>query len=151
MIRRPALGAVIAMAAAAVAASCADVDTGFDPAFGLSDEVIAQPSFSGDIQPIFDRRCLVGGCHTIASAQGGLILDRSVSYDSLVTATRSTLHPTLRRVVPFDADASWLVRMIAEDPAGRDGRPRMPLAAAPLTPNQIQTIVNWIERGAPRD
>ena len=143
-------GALVGPAVALFAVACADLDTGFDPAFGLPDQVVAQPSFSIDIQPIFDRRCLVGGCHTLASAQAGLILHESVSYDSLVNVT-ATLQPSLRRVVPFDPDASWLVRMIADDPVGRDGRSRMPLAAAPLTPNQIQTIINWIARGAPRD
>jgi hypothetical protein len=141
----------VAIPAVAILAVAADLDTGFDPAFGLPDVVVAQPSFSGDIQPIFDRRCLVGGCHTLASAQAGLILHASVSYDSLVNAVGATLEPSLRRVVPFEPDESWLVRMIGDDPVARDGRSRMPLAAAPLTPNQIQTIVNWIARGAPRD
>jgi hypothetical protein len=131
-------------------AACADLDTGFDPAFGLGDEVVAVPTFSGDVQPILTRRCVVGGCHTLASAQGGLSLDPSDSYESLVNVP-SLLHEGLDRVEPFDPGASWLVRMIEADPAGRDGRPRMPLASSPLTPNQIATIVNWIERGAPND
>ena len=137
--------------AGAAAAACADLDTGFDPAFGLSDEVVVEASFSRDVQPIFDRRCLSGGCHTLASAQAGLILDASMSYDALVNNQQATLDATFRRVVPGDPDASWLIRMIAEDPAGRGGFARMPLASAPLTANQIQTIRNWILRGAPND
>ena len=132
------------------AIGCADLDTGFDPAFGLPDVAVANPSFSTDVQPIFNRRCLVGGCHTLASAQGGLILDASVSYDSLVNV-QARLQPAFQRVVPSNPGASWLVRMIEADPVARAGHSRMPLAAAPLTPNQIATIVNWIVRGAPND
>ena len=55
------------------------------------------------------------------------------------------------RVEPGDAGYSWLVRMIEDDDAARLQFPRMPLASEPLTDNQIATIVNWIENGAPRN
>jgi hypothetical protein len=54
-------------------------------------------------------------------------------------------------VEPGNAADSWLVRRIGADPALRNGLPRMPLAATPLTPNQIATIVNWIDQGALRN
>jgi hypothetical protein len=54
-------------------------------------------------------------------------------------------------VRPGDADNSWLVIAIRDDDARRMGLARKPLASGPLTPNQIQTIVNWINRGAPND
>ena len=43
--------------------------------------------------------------------------------------------------------ALWAV--IQPDDALHPGLPRMPLAAQPLTANQIQNIVNWITDGAP--
>ena len=143
--------AVIAVAVAvATIVACADLDTGFDPAFGLPDDAVAQPSFAADVQPILTRRCVMGGCHTLASAQGALVLDASVAYDNLVNVP-SALEPTLDRVEPGNPDASWLVRMIGPDPVARSGHPRMPLASSPLTPNQLTTISNWITRGALND
>jgi hypothetical protein len=130
--------------------ACANFDSSTDPTFGLPDELVAAPSFSTDIQPIFDRRCSIGGCHSLATAQAGLTLTASASYESLVGAA-STLRPQFVRVAPFDAPSSWLVRMIGSDPEARFGHQRMPLASMPLTPNQIQTIVNWIELGALRN
>ena len=47
------------------------------------------------------------------------------------------------------ADLDEAVAMTIE--TRRLGLARMPLASGPLTPNQIQTIVNWISRGAPND
>ncbi len=131
----------------AFATACADFDSGVDPAFGLPDVVVATPSFGADIQPILDRRCSIGGCHSLASAQGGLVLHASVSHDSLV-GVASRLRPAFVRVAPFDPGNSWLVRMIGADPEARFGHQRMPLSSMPLTPNQIATIVNWIEQGA---
>jgi hypothetical protein len=54
-------------------------------------------------------------------------------------------------VVPGDASTSWLVAMIGDDAAARFHNARMPLGGQPLTPNQIATIVNWIENGALRN
>lgn len=132
------------------AIGCADFDSSTDPAFGLPDELVATPSFRTDIQPIFDRRCSIGGCHSLATAQAGLALAASASYESLV-GVPSRLRPQFDRVAPFDAPNSWLIRMIGSDPAARFGHQRMPLSSMPLTPNQIATIVNWIEQGALRN
>jgi hypothetical protein len=133
-----------------LAGGCANFDSTTDPAFGLSDVVVATPSFSADIQPIFTRRCSIGGCHSLATAQAGLTLVPGASYESLV-GVPSRLRPEFVRVAPFDPANSWLVRMIGPDPSGRFGRQRMPLSSMPLTANQIATIVNWIEQGAPRN
>ena len=142
--------ALVATVIAAIALGCAEFDTAMDPSFGLPDVVVATPSFANDIQPIFDRRCSIGGCHSLATAQAGLVLDAPESYDSLV-GVASRLRPQFLRVEPFDATDSWLVRMIGDDPAARLGHERMPLASRPLTPNQIATIVNWINQGALRN
>jgi len=131
-------------------AACADFETVTDPAFGLPDVVVETPSFVTDIQPIFDRRCSIGGCHSLATAQGGLSLDASVSYGSLVGAEART-RPGFIRVVPFEPGSSWLLRMIGPDDVAREGHPRMPLASSPLTPNQIATIERWIQQGAQPD
>lgn len=140
----------IACMLASLTFACADFDSAVDPAFGLPDVVVASPSFSTDIQPILDRRCSIGGCHSLATAQAGLTLEATASYESLV-GVPSTLRPQFLRVAPGDAANSWLVRMIGSDPAARFGLQRMPLSSLPLTPNQIATIINWIDQGALRN
>lgn len=144
--------AVAAIAAGtALAAACADFTALEDPAFGLPDVIVAQPSFARDVRPMLELRCATGGCHTPGTAQSGLVLDPSVAYDELVGVPAGSSGGVHLRVEPGNAADSWLVRRIGADPALRNGLPRMPLAATPLTPNQIATIVNWINQGALRN
>ena len=144
-------GLAAAIAAAAIAGgACADFRSPSDPGRGLPDVAVAAPSFRTDVQPIFTRRCAIGGCHTFASAQGGLDLTEARSYDALV-GVAARLRPSELRVRAGRPDSSWLVAMIDADSARRRGFSRMPLASAPLTENQIRTIVTWIAQGARRD
>ena len=133
-----------------VAWGCADFEATVDPTGGLPDVEVANPSFAADIQPIFTKRCSIGGCHTPLSRKAELVLSEGYAYDSIVNRP-SYLAPQFDRVEPSDAANSWLVRMIEDDDAARLHFPRMPLAGQPLTDNQIATIVNWIENGAPRN
>jgi hypothetical protein len=133
-----------------LAASCADFEASLDPAAGLPDVVVQNPSFTTDVAPIFERRCAIGGCHSVATAQGGLVLAPELAYDRLVNRP-SRLGNGALLVSPGQAAQSWLVHVIGPDDALRQGFSRMPLASQPLTPNQIATIVNWIDRGAPRN
>ena len=151
--------AVVAMARAragarlgviAVALGCADFETPVDPTGGAPDTLVPTPSFSTNVVPIFQKRCAVGGCHSIATHQAGLMLDSTQAYESIV-GVPSTLQPTARRVVPLEPSQSWLVTMISADDAARQGLSRMPLATQPLTDNQITTIIRWIEQGALRN
>jgi len=129
--------------------SCADFTVTVDPTGGLPDTVVVDPSFQADIQPMFTKRCVQGGCHTYASAQAMLVLQQGYAYDSLVN--RPALLVNLLRVKPGDHQNSWLWRMIIADSTARFGLERMPFEAAPLTPNQILTIVHWIDEGARRN
>lgn len=144
-------GGLAAATLCAAVGSCADFSGTEDPAFGLPDVVVAQPSFAADVQPILKMRCAVGGCHTLASEQGGLALDATVSYDELVGVPATSSGSAYLRVAPGNAADSWLIRRVRADPALRNGLTRMPLATLPLTSNQISTIVNWIDQGAPRN
>ena len=137
----------VLLAFAAAVAACADFEGFVDPTGGLPDVEVANPTYATDIQPIFTKRCSIGGCHTFASQRGGLALDAAHSYAMLV-GVESALNPPLLRVAPGDPDASFLIHMIEASPARRDGLPRMPLGSQPLTERQIATIVNWIEQGA---
>ena len=153
---------VAAVVAAQFAWACGDFTPPSDATAGLPDVAVAQPSFTRDVQPIFTKRCALGGCHSAASAQFGLILDASHAYDAIVGHASATGpiegQTTMRFVKPGDHTESWLWRRIQADPAlrvspayGNSPAPRMPLAATPLTANQITTIMNWIDEGAPRN
>ena len=144
------VASLVAVAAAFTALGCADFETPVDPTGGVPDVLVEVPSFSANVVPIFDKRCAVGGCHTIATHQAGLTLEPSVAYESIVGVS-STLQPSLERVTPFEPSQSWLVTMISADDVARQGISRMPLATYPLTDNQIATIVRWIEQGALRN
>jgi hypothetical protein len=143
------LGATL-VAVIALAWGCVDFESTVDPTGGLPDVEIANPSFATDIQPIFTKRCSIGGCHSLGSARAELVLLPGHAYDSIVNKP-AFLEPQLDRVEPGDALNSWLVRMIEDDDAARLNFPRMPLGGQPLTQNQIATIVNWIENGALRN
>lgn len=129
---------------------CADFESTVDPTGGLPDVEVANPSFANDIQPIFTRRCAIGGCHSVTSARAEMVLTAGHAYDSIVNKP-SYLNSVLDRVEPGDAASSWLVRMIEPDDDARLHYSRMPLGGQPLTNNQIATIVNWIENGALRN
>jgi hypothetical protein len=129
---------------------CGDFEGVNDPTGGLPDVAVAEPSFERDVQPIFTERCSIGGCHSLATRQVGLVLAPGRAYDALVDQP-ATLREGAVRVRPFRSDESWLINMVGPDASRRVGIPRMPLASTPLTPNQIATLVNWIDQGARRE
>lgn len=101
------------------------------------------PSFAADIQAIFNGNCVGSGCHN-ATASAGLNLTQGQAYNNLVNVV-STSEPNFQRVLPNDAQNSYLVMKV-------EGRQtvgnRMPLNRSPLTTVQIQNIKNWINKGA---
>ena len=130
-------------------AACADFD-GVTGSGGLPDVVVEAPQYQRDIAPIFERRCGIGGCHSETSHQAFLVLTRDSAHHALVNQASRTRGGQVL-VIPGDAANSFMVKAIQDDPTARLGLPRMPLGSGPLTPNQIQTIVNWVNRGAPND
>lgn len=146
-MRRARLG-VLALAAAFGA--CADFEGIVSSTGGLPDVVVEIPQFQRDVMPIIERRCGIGGCHSEAAHQAGLVLTRPFAHAALVNRP-SQLRLGEVLVRPGDAANSWMVIAIGDDAARRLGLARMPLGSGALTPNQIQTIVNWVNRGAPND
>jgi len=91
----------------------------------------AAVSFAADVLPIFETRCQ--RCHGTGQAQAGLHL---TSYaDVLAGSSNGAV------VVPGSADDSSLVDQIVSG--------QMPLGGTKLPESEIQTIVNWINAGAP--
>ena len=118
----------------------------------------ASVSFRNNIQPmIFTPSCALGGCHDAVSSTQALNLSTGAAYRQLVNV-RSTEQRNLKRVLPGDPDASYLVRKI-ENAMGITGT-IMPqgcdtgvgLNGAPcLTADQIQAVRTWICACAPNN
>jgi hypothetical protein len=85
------------------------------------------------VHPILALKCLP--CHSAQRRAGGLSL---ASYADALDAGRSGA-----AVHPGDADGSLLVRRITGELA-----PRMPLGQPPLSPDEVDTLRNWINQGA---
>jgi len=120
-------------------------DGGTGPGDGDGDDrmVLADPSFSQDIQEIFNRRgCTASNCHGAAES-AGLDLRPAASHAELV-GVPATSEPFLR-VAPGDPDDSYLmIKLEGRQSVGA----RMPLAGPPLDEIDLTNIRNWIQQGA---
>jgi hypothetical protein len=92
-------------------------------------------SFTADVQPIFDRKCVA--CHPVSYPY--LDLREGRSYDDLVRVTAATA-PAFERVLPGRPELSYLLTH-PPDPSLRDL----------LTPAERKTISAWIRAGARDD
>lgn len=97
-------------------------------------------SFSADVQPIFDARCVV--CHD-SDGPSGMTLLSGVSHGELVGVT-ATGYAALR-IAPGEPESSVLYNKITD--SGLYGG-IMPAAGPALTAEQIAVIAAWIEEGA---
>ncbi len=104
----------------------------------------AAPTFSSDVQEVFERRgCTASSCHG-AGAVFDLDLRRGNAYGHLVRI-RAFGDTTRIRVIPGDAENSYLiVKLENRQTAGR----QMPLGGAPLSTTDLKTIRRWIQDGA---
>jgi mono/diheme cytochrome c family protein len=91
----------------------------------------ATVSFSTDILPIFESRCI--GCHGGERTQEGLDLK---THASLMAGSTNGFV-----VTPGDATNSLLVELVATQ--------KMPKRGPKLTPPQVQLITDWVNQGAP--
>lgn len=137
-------GSVVVIRAVAAGSSAIVVgdNSGTQLSVTISVTVSAPVSFSTQVQPIFTNRCVNAGCHPGGGAP--FPLQASVSYGNLVGVT-ATNGPCAgdKRVLPFSADASALVKRL-EGTCGF----QMPLGGTPLPADQIQLIRDWINQGA---
>jgi len=113
--------------------------TAGDPLFEERDIVeIPAGAFIGfeeHVLPLFNNRC--NNCHG-AAGLGGLRLD---SYENALMAGNDGDAP-----IPCDPDNSFLYQKVSMEkpPSGV----QMPMAAAPLQPEEQQLIYDWIAQGA---
>jgi uncharacterized membrane protein len=91
----------------------------------------AQASFSKDVEPILQSRCV--NCHGGQQTQKGLDL---TGYNAVMAG--SVNGPV---VVAGNPDASKLIQMILQG--------KMPKRGPKLQPGQVQILTGWIMSGAP--
>src|SRR5881628_2913099 len=72
-------------------------------------------SFATNIQPIFNRSCALGGCHTGSVPPGPVNLSVGQAYGQIV-GVKSAQQPSLLRIQPGKPDLSYLVRKIEGGP-----------------------------------
>ena len=92
---------------------CGKEDCPTDPGNGVEDD----PSFTQDIQPIFNDKCAIPGCHN-SSAAAGLDLSADKSYASLYDRQSGQENDTTL-VDPGNSQESYLVIKI-ETPFARN-------------------------------
>jgi uncharacterized membrane protein len=123
---------------------CVSIVTGFfvfghqgsGPMVGIpmsADAASHEPIAFDRVQPIFEQRCVK--CHAGQDAAEGL---RLTSYQEVMAGTEEE-----KVVVPGQPDESELVKRITGA-----SEPRMPLDQEPLSDDEIDLIVQWIEAGA---
>jgi hypothetical protein len=111
-----------------------------------------------DIQKqTFEKTC-IGGCHSGDQASALLWLDHDSAYNQLLFNHEIQCNGTAFKhlVVPGNPDSSFLVYKITKAPtsqsANLDYGVLMPNNnTGKLPQNQIDAIISWIKRGAPKD
>jgi mono/diheme cytochrome c family protein len=88
-----------------------------------------RPTYLADVKPILDGRC--AGCHRI----GGIAPFSLTTYDGARTHREEIAYAVAHRIMP-PWHAKRGVRQYLNDPS--------------LTSAQIETLVRWVKRGAPR-
>ncbi len=87
-------------------------------------------SFINDIKPILDTRCIK--CHGVDQIKEGLDLQ---TYENIFAGSRNG-----SVVEPGNANDSLLVQLIVEG--------EMPNRGQPVTPEELQLIIDWVNQGA---
>ncbi len=100
------------------------------------------PTLASIQQNVFTPVCTA--CHAGGAAPQGLRLDAANSAAALIGVASNEV-PSLLRVAPGDADASYLVQKLEGSAAVGE---RMPLGGPFLDAATIDVIRQWIDQGA---
>jgi WD40 repeat protein len=104
--------------------------------FAASVATAAEPSFSRDVQPIFQKNC--AGCHQPSVKSSGLDLS---TYESLRTGGKRGA-----TFIPGSPDDSLVIQFITGQL-----KPSMPLGGPMLPAADVERIREWIKTGAKND
>ncbi|WP_408586016.1 c-type cytochrome [Novosphingobium sp.] len=110
-------------------------------------EPVAEPSlYASQIAPLLESNCAV--CHMTGEEAGGMSLVGDTARGFLVDQP-SQEAPTIKRVVPGDPDASYIVMKLEGTHIDHGGSgAQMPFGGAPLPAEQIALVRQWIKDGA---
>ncbi|HYQ81361.1 MAG TPA: hypothetical protein VEP68_07660 [Anaeromyxobacteraceae bacterium] len=124
---------------------------------------VAAPTFSGTVLPMLRQTCGANSptsCHGSPSPVGHVSYSPSLTdtdvWSQLVNVVPANAPPNAgwMRVAPDDVPHSWLIEKVTKDDPGGTGQAygnRMPLGLPDLCDATVQTLKNWINRGAPDD
>ena len=144
MVRTPVLYLLL-LVAVAPGIACGGGPGELDPSdFAPSvREVKEDPSFSADIQGIFESEgCANGACHGVG-ASAGLNLERGMAYANLVGVAAT--QEGFERVTAEKAAESYLIiKLEGRQQVGS----RMPPSGNPLDGIHMGNLKNWINKGA---
>jgi len=100
--------------------------------------------FPTDIGKLFTYKCATAGCHNNTSYKGAAGLNLS-SFAALFQGSNNG-----SPVIPYRSDFSSLCYFInTYSDLGPTNSPNMPLNGSPLSREEVQTIKEWIDNGAP--
>lgn len=100
--------------------------------------------FPPEISRIIANRCATAGCHNSISFEAASGLNLS-SWDALFQGGKSGA-----AVIPFQSKFSTLFTFCNTfADLGNTNVPTMPLNGSPLARSEVETLKNWIDRGAP--
>ena len=103
------------------------------------------PSYTGDVQPIFDRECVK--CHGSKEKKAKLDLSATESYQALVGVPSREV-PTIPRVKPGDPEQSYLWLKLDHRNQEGSGMPKGFFSAKRLSQKDLDSIKAWIVAGA---
>jgi DNA-binding beta-propeller fold protein YncE len=109
-------------------------------------EIVNTACYPDAVGKIFVEKCATSGCHNTTSKDAAAGLDLS-SWDKLFNGSRGG-----SAVIPYSADQSFLVNFIntySDLNSGISQLPTMPNNGTPLSRDEVQTVINWINDGAP--
>ncbi len=111
-----------------------------------------ETSWSLDVQPLFRENCAVVGCHAAPNVGGGISFSLSPfnAYESIYDVA-SAQRPLLKRVMPGNADSSYLFQKVTGAPTILNNPMPAPGTGNVLTGEQIDILESWIDQGALRN
>lgn len=92
---------------------------------------------------IFTPRCATSGCHAGAAPSAALSLEADRLAEMI--GAKSHQEEGALLIDPGNPDESYIIRKVKGTGSGK----QMPIGMDPLTPEEIQMIVDWVAAGAP--
>jgi hypothetical protein len=139
-MRRPVF--VLFLVTLGVAAGCSSPDGNLEDLASRT-----EPRLSSIQRNVFDVYCAQPGCHAGFASESLLNLEAGNAYENLVEVPSAQM-PDLRRVAPFRADDSYLIRKLEANEIVGEPMPRTDIR---LPQEAIDVIREWIDNGAPSD